>query len=388
MALAATGEHVPSAEVAGQALRAVSGYRVDAAQVASVLSGLSELPAHGDVLPAAELLAGAGMRLGCLTNGSAALTASFVDRAGLGPYIERVISVQEAGTWKPVAVVYPHAAAVLGVEPGRLALVAAHAWDCHGASRAGLVTGWVSRLERGYSPIFAPPDRHRCRPHRGLPRPAGPARWLSRPRESLLSGSHRRGNAALGNVTTQPDHGECGPPCSAKRHRRPPIDRLDRGGRGEGLLESAGFADPSLFPLFGLPLQTQWPPGQAAYLTGESMTYNEYLADRVRAALPAAEAVTERQMFGGLAFMLGGHMFCGVVKDSLMVRLGPDAAERALGLPHVRPMDFTGRPMKDMIFVDPGGLHGAAVRYWVDAAADHARRLPPKQATPADRKRR
>src|SRR5215831_17190055 len=89
-----------------------------------------------------------GRRLGCLTSGSAALTSSFVERAGLGPYIERVISVHEAGTWKPAAVVYRHAASVLGVEPGRLALVAAHAWDCHGASLAGLVTGWVSRLER------------------------------------------------------------------------------------------------------------------------------------------------------------------------------------------------------------------------------------------------
>jgi len=55
-------------------------------------------------------------------------------------------------------VVYRHAASALGVEPGGLALVAAHAWDCHGASRAELVTGWVSRLERAYSPIFAPPD--------------------------------------------------------------------------------------------------------------------------------------------------------------------------------------------------------------------------------------
>jgi TfoX/Sxy family transcriptional regulator of competence genes len=110
------------------------------------------------------------------------------------------------------------------------------------------------------------------------------------------------------------------------------------------------------------------------------MAYDEDLADRVRAALPAAEAVTERRMFGGLAFMLGGHMFCGVVKDSLMVRLGPDAAERALDQPHVRPMDFTGRPMKGMIFVDPDGLHDADLRHWVAAAVSHARGLPPKHA--------
>ena len=92
------------------------------------------------------------------------------------------------------------------------------------------------------------------------------------------------------------------------------------------------------------------------------MAYDEDLADQVRAALPAVEAVTERLMFGGLAFMLGGHMFCGVVKDTLMVRLGAGAAEVVLGRPHVRPMDFTGRPMKGMVFVEPGGLQDAALR--------------------------
>ena len=92
------------------------------------------------------------------------------------------------------------------------------------------------------------------------------------------------------------------------------------------------------------------------------MAYDEDLADRVRAAFPQGEAVTERRMFGGLAFMLGGHMFRGVVTDTLMVRLGPEAAGRALGQPHVRPMDFTGRPMKGMVFVDPAGLRGDALR--------------------------
>jgi TfoX/Sxy family transcriptional regulator of competence genes len=118
------------------------------------------------------------------------------------------------------------------------------------------------------------------------------------------------------------------------------------------------------------------------------MAYDEELAGRVRAVLPAAEAVTERQMFGGLAFMLGGHMSCGVVKDTLMVRLGPDGADRALDRPHVRPMDFTGRPMKGMVFVGPAGLHGPALRHWVNAAAEHARSLPPKPARPSRRRRR
>jgi hypothetical protein len=70
------------------------------------------------------------------------------------------------------------------------------------------------------------------------------------------------------------------------------------------------------------------------------VAYDEDPADRVRAVLPA-EAGTERRTFGGLAFMLGGHMFCGIVQDTLMVRLGP-GAELALGRPHVRPMDSPG----------------------------------------------
>jgi TfoX/Sxy family transcriptional regulator of competence genes len=114
------------------------------------------------------------------------------------------------------------------------------------------------------------------------------------------------------------------------------------------------------------------------------VAYDEDLAWRVRAVLPPAEAVTERQMFGGLAFMLSGHMFCGVVRDTLMVRLGPEGADRALSLPHVRPMDFTGRPMKGMVFIDSAGLEGDALRQWVDAAVGYARGLPPK----AGRKRR
>jgi TfoX/Sxy family transcriptional regulator of competence genes len=104
--------------------------------------------------------------------------------------------------------------------------------------------------------------------------------------------------------------------------------------------------------------------------------------------LPATEPVTEQRMFGGLAFMLGGHMFCGIVKDALMVRLGADAADRALDRPHVRPMDFTGRPMKGMVFVDPAGLRGPELRRWVNAAAEYARGLPPQPAARPSQERR
>jgi len=108
------------------------------------------------------------------------------------------------------------------------------------------------------------------------------------------------------------------------------------------------------------------------------MAYDTRLADRIRALLDGRRGVTEKAMFGGLAFMVGGHMSCGVVKDELMLRLGEEQAERALERPHVRPMDFTGRPLKGMVFVGPEGLRGQALRRWVERAAAFANSLPPK----------
>jgi len=108
------------------------------------------------------------------------------------------------------------------------------------------------------------------------------------------------------------------------------------------------------------------------------MAYDEKLADRVRDVLTTEDGVTERKMFGGLAFMVCGHMACGIVGEDLMLRLGADGAERALGRPHVRPMDFTGRPMTGMVFVGPEGLRGAALRPWVGKALGFVETLPPK----------
>ena len=109
------------------------------------------------------------------------------------------------------------------------------------------------------------------------------------------------------------------------------------------------------------------------------MAYDENLADRVRAFLEAEAGFGERRMFGGIAFMLDGHMCCGVVDSDLMLRLGPDGADAALEHPHVRPMDFTGRPMSSMVFVAPEGLQGVSLRAWVEQAATFARSLPPKR---------
>jgi TfoX N-terminal domain len=110
------------------------------------------------------------------------------------------------------------------------------------------------------------------------------------------------------------------------------------------------------------------------------MAFDEDLAERVREALPAdvLARVTERKMFGGLAFMLDGNMFVGIVGDDLMARLGPDAADAALERPHVRIMDFSGRPMKGMVFVGPGALDGEELTGWVAGALDFVGTLPPK----------
>jgi TfoX N-terminal domain len=110
------------------------------------------------------------------------------------------------------------------------------------------------------------------------------------------------------------------------------------------------------------------------------MAYDEGLAERIRLVLSDRPAVAEKKMFGGLAFMLNDYMFCGVTNDDLMARVGPDNYRAALGKPHVREMDFTGRPMKGYVFVTPDGVESDAdLQYWVDLCAEFVRTLPPKK---------
>jgi TfoX/Sxy family transcriptional regulator of competence genes len=109
------------------------------------------------------------------------------------------------------------------------------------------------------------------------------------------------------------------------------------------------------------------------------MAYNEDLAARVRALLAEQPALTERKMFGGLAFMVQGNMCCGIVREELMVRVGPERYAAALALPHTREMDFTGRPMTGMVMVAPDGLASdAELGEWVGQALAFASSLPPK----------
>jgi TfoX/Sxy family transcriptional regulator of competence genes len=109
------------------------------------------------------------------------------------------------------------------------------------------------------------------------------------------------------------------------------------------------------------------------------MAYDEGLAAKVIEIIIEQGDLEERKMFGGIAFMVRGYMCCGVLNDDLVLRLGEDGAKKALGQPHVRPMDFTGRPMKAYVYVDKEGVGTESkLRKRVEAALDFVMALPPK----------
>jgi TfoX/Sxy family transcriptional regulator of competence genes len=109
------------------------------------------------------------------------------------------------------------------------------------------------------------------------------------------------------------------------------------------------------------------------------MAIDEHLADRVRQSLARRPDITEKKMFGGLAFLLHGNMCCCVMGQDLMVRVGPAAYEDALAKPHARIMDFTKKPLKGYLYVGPKGVAtAAALREWLARATDFVGTLPPK----------
>ncbi len=156
-ALAASGTYRPFGEVASAALAALAPSTSTEARD-GVLAAFRRLPAHPDAAPALRALVEADVTVVALTNGSADTTTELLEQAGLDRYIARVVGVEEAGAWKPTPTPYRHLVELLHREPGEVGFVAVHGWDIHGASRAGLVTGWCSRLEHRYPPICDPPD--------------------------------------------------------------------------------------------------------------------------------------------------------------------------------------------------------------------------------------
>jgi TfoX/Sxy family transcriptional regulator of competence genes len=109
------------------------------------------------------------------------------------------------------------------------------------------------------------------------------------------------------------------------------------------------------------------------------MPFDESLAGRIRNTLARKKNIDEKKMFGGVGFLLNGNMLVGVWKDSLIVRLGPDAYDDALQEPHVREFDITGKPMKGWIMVDPKGVEDDnQLKTWIQRAVKFVGKLPGK----------
>ena len=109
------------------------------------------------------------------------------------------------------------------------------------------------------------------------------------------------------------------------------------------------------------------------------MAYDEDLADQVRQLLARRKGISEKRMFGGIAFLKDGNMCCGVVNEDVVLRLGPEGGVAALDEPDIRPMDFTGRPMKTMVYLGaPGWEDRNVLKSWVERALAFCSTLPPK----------
>jgi 2-haloacid dehalogenase len=157
-ALAAAGGYAPFAELATHALASATANTLPEETVRGIVAGFAELDPHPDVEPALRRVRDAGVRVVTLTNGSARTTSALLRRAGVEQHVERVLSVEDVRRYKPAPQVYRHAADTCQVPPARVALVAAHAWDTHGAHAAGLVTGWVGRHKGRYPNVFTAPE--------------------------------------------------------------------------------------------------------------------------------------------------------------------------------------------------------------------------------------
>ena len=119
------------------------------------------------------------------------------------------------------------------------------------------------------------------------------------------------------------------------------------------------------------------------------MAYDEPLANRIRQAFGTRKDITERKMFGGLAFLYRGRMCCGIVGRDLMVRIPDDEFDGVMRGRHVRPMDFTGKPLRGFVYVSPPGFRtAAALRTWVsrgervakEKATEPTKRRPSRKA--------
>ncbi len=126
--------------------------------IAHIMSGFLELAVHADVPDGIRALAASGARLVMLSNGSTEVADRLFATAGIRDHFERLLSVEDAGTWKPAAAAYEYAAHTCSVGPADMLLVAVHPWDIDGAKRAGMRTAWINRHGSPYPAHFLAAD--------------------------------------------------------------------------------------------------------------------------------------------------------------------------------------------------------------------------------------
>jgi 2-haloacid dehalogenase len=161
-ALTAAGASRPFADLGADALRTVlHGVDLDRdvdATIEHVMSGFAELGVHPDVPDGIRALRASGRRLVTLTNGSTQVSERLLTDAGIRDQFEALLSVEDAGAWKPARTAYEYAARTCGTDLGDMLLVAVHPWDTDGAARAGMTTAWINRSGTGYPESFTPPS--------------------------------------------------------------------------------------------------------------------------------------------------------------------------------------------------------------------------------------
>jgi 2-haloacid dehalogenase len=160
-AVTVTGRPASFKDIGADVLRGlaagVEGVDADVA-IEQVLGAFATLDLHPDVSEGLRELHGRGTRMATLTNGSAAIPESLLSRAGVDDVMERFLSVDDAGIWKPHPDSYRYAAEVMGTVASDTMLVAAHPWDIDGAARAGLATAYVDRKGLPYPSHFKRAD--------------------------------------------------------------------------------------------------------------------------------------------------------------------------------------------------------------------------------------
>jgi 2-haloacid dehalogenase len=130
------------------------------AVVDHVMNGFGELAVHHDVPDGIRALRASGRRLVTLTNGATRVSEKLLGDAGIRDQFEALLSVEDAGAWKPARAAYEYAARTCGTAEADMLLVAVHPWDIDGAARAGLATAWIDRVGTPYPASFTPPTFH------------------------------------------------------------------------------------------------------------------------------------------------------------------------------------------------------------------------------------